>query len=278
MQTRLLLKEDRIKLKKQGEYFEAHHIVPKSMGGNGKDKEYRHPNLVLLTGREHYIAHALLWLLYRTREMALAFKLMCTVKKNNKGSYIVSSRLYEQLKKDISRLGMTYEQREKMMQSYFRTISSPGYVNKNRGRKRPLEAIEKTRQANLGKKRSPEHKEKIRRGNLDKVLSLESKEKIRQANLGKVLSSETKEKIRQASLGKVFSSEAIAKRTEAYKRNVLLGLTKKRVCSSETKEKIRQAHLGKKIPPEIIAKRVETRKKNRLLKLAQVEVNGGQGG
>ena len=36
-------------------YTEKHHIIPKSLGGsNGKD------NLVVLTGREHYICHYLL--------------------------------------------------------------------------------------------------------------------------------------------------------------------------------------------------------------------------
>lgn len=39
----------------KGEYFETHHIVPKSLGGTD-DKN----NLVNLTAREHYIAHLLL--------------------------------------------------------------------------------------------------------------------------------------------------------------------------------------------------------------------------
>lgn len=36
-------------------YYERHHIVPRSMGGSNEDN-----NLVLLTGREHYVAHLLL--------------------------------------------------------------------------------------------------------------------------------------------------------------------------------------------------------------------------
>jgi len=78
MESRLLLKEERIKLRKRGEYFEAHHIIPISMGGEGNRYEYRHTNMVLLTGREHYIAHALLWLIHRNREMASAF-FLCVI-------------------------------------------------------------------------------------------------------------------------------------------------------------------------------------------------------
>lgn len=37
-------------------YFEKHHIIPKCLGGSN-DKD----NLVLLTAREHYICHYLLW-------------------------------------------------------------------------------------------------------------------------------------------------------------------------------------------------------------------------
>jgi 5-methylcytosine-specific restriction endonuclease McrA len=47
--------------KKDGVYYERHHIVPKSLGGNN-DKD----NLVLLTAREHYIAHLLLYYHYKT--------------------------------------------------------------------------------------------------------------------------------------------------------------------------------------------------------------------
>lgn len=50
------------RIKGGGVYYESHHIVPKHMGGgNGKD------NLVLLTFREHVIAHYLLWRIYKKR-------------------------------------------------------------------------------------------------------------------------------------------------------------------------------------------------------------------
>lgn len=41
------------------EYFEKHHIIPKSLGGSNEQN-----NLVRLTYREHYIAHWLLTKIY----------------------------------------------------------------------------------------------------------------------------------------------------------------------------------------------------------------------
>ena len=75
MEARLSIKEQRIKRKKSGEYFERHHITPLSMGGN-KSYGLRSDNIVLLTAREHYLAHRMLWLIYRTREMGFAFHKM----------------------------------------------------------------------------------------------------------------------------------------------------------------------------------------------------------
>lgn len=53
-------KENRKKLKHTNPdfvYYERHHIIPRCLGGSN-DKE----NLVLLTAREHFLAH---WLLVR---------------------------------------------------------------------------------------------------------------------------------------------------------------------------------------------------------------------
>lgn len=52
-------------------YVEKHHIVPRSMGGSDTAD-----NLVCLTAREHFLAHWLLYRIYKTPAMARAFKLM----------------------------------------------------------------------------------------------------------------------------------------------------------------------------------------------------------
>jgi hypothetical protein len=59
-----------------GTYFEKHHIVPRWLGGSDKKD-----NLILLTAKEHFIAHLLLWKAYRDRPSALAFHKM--TKSNN---------------------------------------------------------------------------------------------------------------------------------------------------------------------------------------------------
>lgn len=54
------------------EYCEHHHVVPKSMGGTDSKS-----NIALLTAREHYLIHWLLFKIHRNREMAFAWFYMC---------------------------------------------------------------------------------------------------------------------------------------------------------------------------------------------------------
>ena len=54
--TRKLLEEDRKVLKKNGDYFENHHIKPRCTGGTDNNT-----NLVLLTARDHFIVYYLLY-------------------------------------------------------------------------------------------------------------------------------------------------------------------------------------------------------------------------
>ena len=53
--TVLIEKANKQNRSKKLDYYESHHIIPKSLGGSND-----HNNLVLLTPREHYIAHLLL--------------------------------------------------------------------------------------------------------------------------------------------------------------------------------------------------------------------------
>jgi hypothetical protein len=46
--------------RRAGVYYEVHHIVPVCLGGKGRKTNTNHPNLVLLTPKEHYIGHRLL--------------------------------------------------------------------------------------------------------------------------------------------------------------------------------------------------------------------------
>lgn len=87
--------------KKEG-YTEEHHIIPKSVYGQGllDESGLSHVddenNLVTLTAREHFVAH---WLLHRVfpedRNLALAFFGMAYLKTpDQKRDYIISSRTF----------------------------------------------------------------------------------------------------------------------------------------------------------------------------------------
>lgn len=75
-------------------YTESHHIIPRCFGGSDSDN-----NLVLLTGREHFIAHALLLKIRKhSIKLAMAFNRM-----SNSGGYNYgNSRVYEWARKTHS--------------------------------------------------------------------------------------------------------------------------------------------------------------------------------
>jgi hypothetical protein len=109
MIDRLDKKPERIILKKNGEYFEGHHIIPKSKGGTGNsNRPKNNQNIVLLTSREHFLAHWLLWRIHGDRSSALAFHKMMSV--NNNQSRITSSRGYEEARESyrLTNLGNQY--------------------------------------------------------------------------------------------------------------------------------------------------------------------------
>jgi len=64
-------------------YYESHHIVPICLGGIGDRRNTNNKNIVLLTIREHILAH---WLLHRSfpenKKLTYAFHLMCIKDKN----------------------------------------------------------------------------------------------------------------------------------------------------------------------------------------------------
>jgi hypothetical protein len=68
-------------------YVERHHIIPKWMGGSD-DKE----NLVYLSARVHFIAHWMLYKIYRDAKSARALYGMCD---NRRPERSITSRQYE---------------------------------------------------------------------------------------------------------------------------------------------------------------------------------------
>jgi hypothetical protein len=188
MSSRMLLKISRYNEKKNGIYYEGHHIVPKSKGGSGtSSKGLKNNNIVYLTAREHFLAHWLLWKIYRDRSTALSFHKMFSKNKNQKR--IFSSKGYQEAKLAFreTNIGNKYgkgvvrivSDEQKLKQS---KIMKGRYLGKNNpffGKKHSEETLLK-----LKKPKSPEHIEKIKKImiNKPKLTCIHCKKETNQLN------------------------------------------------------------------------------------------------
>jgi len=98
--------EDGIRFKGNGNYYESHHIFPKSLFPLWKDKK---SNLVLLTAREHFFCHQLLTKIWPSPQMNFAIAaFLWGVKKEStfnkrKSMYKINSREYERIRKSLGK-------------------------------------------------------------------------------------------------------------------------------------------------------------------------------
>lgn len=84
-----------IRTKKSENYYEAHHILPKSLFPNWTKRK---SNIVLLTAREHYFCHELLYKIYPSYEMSGAWFRLSTDKRRK-----ITMREYEKSKSEYSK-------------------------------------------------------------------------------------------------------------------------------------------------------------------------------
>jgi hypothetical protein len=148
-------------------YYEAHHILPKCLGGEGKKWELNHSNIVLLTAREHYICHWLLFRIYpNNRGIAYAFWMMsngCYSDKQHR--YIPSSRAYNESKESLIKNKIGRKQSKETVKKR---------VDKNKGQKRnksfskKISEINKGNQYMLGYKYTEEQRERQSQAKLGK--------------------------------------------------------------------------------------------------------------
>lgn len=178
-----------IRVKSDTVYYEAHHIKPRSFGDEGDCRNTNHPNIVLLTPKEHYLAHVLLVAIYpNSPAMHKALWNMCNLKKNVR--YIPSTKTYCKIRQEYIK----------------KTIGSGNHF--------------------FGKTHSDESKLKIGKASLGrqtflgKVHTNETKNKISNYRKGKLLSNDTKNKISfSISGGKHYN----AKKIICTKTNVIFG-------------------------------------------------------
>lgn len=157
------------RFKGDGDYYESHHILPKSLFPLWKNRK---SNIVLLTAREHFFVHELLTKIYPTPQMrhaAYAF-----ISRPN-ADYKITPREYERL-----RTAYAKDLREKMLgKPANRSRETTERINaKNRGSKRTLEQRQRMSEAQKrvaqrtgggnrkGKKGTPENKRNCKIGQL----------------------------------------------------------------------------------------------------------------
>jgi len=156
-------------------YTEKHHTFPKSIFGNNN-------RIVILTGREHYIAHALLEKIFieryglkdrRTIKMITAF--WCMNNQNTKNEYF-NSYLYETL-------------RERYIETVIGKTLSPETKEKigkaNRGKNNRMYGRTGTKNPNYGKFHSQQSKNKISKALKGIIRSQEFGDKVSRAKKGK---------------------------------------------------------------------------------------------
>lgn len=118
-------------------YSETHHIVPKSLGGHKTNPE----NLVLLTAREHFIAHFLLAKIYGGNQWASIFRM-----RGNDGFYI-NSRLYQAAREKVAKqTAERFRGKPKSEQQKAKMSAAAA------GKKKSPESVEKMRQTLTGRK------------------------------------------------------------------------------------------------------------------------------
>lgn len=181
--------------KGHGIYYELHHIIPKCLGGSNLKE-----NLVLLTGREHFIAHQLLTRIYPDTPKLIFALHMMTVGGINQ---IRNNRQYAWIKELwVARLSdrhVSVETRKKMSDS-------------QTGKKWTTEQRTAMSLSRKGHKyNTPDVRQKIGEAHRGKITSDETKAKISISKIGTTHSKESIEKIRISSTGRPRSIDSRAK-------------------------------------------------------------------
>lgn len=185
-------------------YYEKHHIIPKCLSGSNEKS-----NLVLLTGREHYLCHYLLWKIY---------------KDNNKLMNAIWRMIHGQQSKFININSKQYED--------LKMIKSNQMKEFNKTFQFSDEAVEKIKQSKIGKKRKPFTRSSPTKETIEKRLKTKSEKTY-------VVSEETKRKISKGQKNRIpkpHTEETKQKMRGAWEKRKLIPV------SEETKKKMSESH------------------------------------
>lgn len=200
------------------DYFENHHIIPKSLGGSDDSS-----NIVKLSAREHFICHFLLTKFtsgHDYQKMIYACQGMRRSRKYQ--NRYINARLYEIVKREAANIQSQKFLGKKLTPEHRSKISAS-----LTGKKHSPETVKKRKDANTGLKRTDAQK---------LTMSLKQKELVQ-------LLTEEEKKIRSKKISSGRKGISSGPKTDEHKAKLsqsLLGKTKGIPKSEETKQKMRK--------------------------------------
>lgn len=220
-------------------YSEIHHIIPCSLGGNNTSE-----NLVTLSAREHFICHLLLSKFTigdDKRKMCFAARMMAQVTREFQNRYTPSSKIYELIKSEISRIGHSKDTRQKMSESAKGKKKTPQAIAKQLASKSKNGTLPGSFGVRAKRKATMEAKGTLPSSDHVKAKRKATMEANGSSRKGKKLSLETIEKIRQSNTGKSRSPEQRLTLSIAQKNRKSYNFTEdeKRVISAKISAALR---------------------------------------
>lgn len=187
IKSRKKLQEQRLIEQKNGLYFEDHHIIPVSICKyrNKTKKQYdRRSNHVLLTAKEHFMAHLLLYkaciIKYNSKHIytvkcLYAVKCFISRKASTRADYKINSKIYEKLRENHS----------KMLSMKMRGEGNHMYGNTHTEEVREI-ISKKKKELFKDKTNNPMYgRTGLKSPHFNKPKTEKHKEKLRQLNLGR---------------------------------------------------------------------------------------------
>lgn len=221
-------------------YFETHHIIPKSSGGSNDES-----NLVILTAREHFICHWILYKINPSSSNAFSWWMMSNNNGNkfHKERSMQSSRKYEYARKAFRKhiveinTGRTYTEEQKKKYS----LSKMGDKNHMFGKLHSEEHKAYLSEINKGEKNSffgKKHTEESRKKMSDAKKQVSGKNHPR---FGIPHSEETKKKLSDANRGKPrVTPHEIVKCTHCQKEGIKPNMKRWHFDNCKNKENINE--------------------------------------
>jgi hypothetical protein len=206
-------------------YYEAHHIVPKCMGGKGIQSQWKtHPNIILLTAREHFVAHRLLVEIHPSNYSLIWALHRMTFSKNKKTTrkIRITSRDYHRIRVIFSEMVKKQQTGKPKSENHKLNLSKSKQGTKmpESYRIRLKETMKGENNPNYGNKWTEEMKKSLslkKKGIPSKTIwTCEMKKKMSESRKGIYNGTEeTKKKISKTLTGRKASKETKKKQSES---------------------------------------------------------------